>query len=267
MVFSKDETIKNARDEQINLENFRFMLDQKIKSLTANKQTLVEEIDSREKILRDMFNELIRQSQMNNSTYRTIQDKAKKIEILEAQKKNVELQIYYWNTNMKEYHRKLTTLLSAGASKIEIAAKVKELIAESQKSDVHREIGKIGEDTLKDQISKIGGDVGTNVHEELLNQNKWLLKKLHMINLASKQIRMIRDENIEMGLNQNKKLIEECNKLKIDNEFLVQQYNNYKKIINEARDNNNLFMREKSKVHNPQLIAKRKNNLFKRILE
>lgn len=95
VVFSKDETIKNARDEQINLENFRFMLDQKIKSLTANKQTLIEEIDSREKILRDMFNELIRQSQMNNSTARTIQDKAKKIEILEAQKKNVELQIYY----------------------------------------------------------------------------------------------------------------------------------------------------------------------------
>ena len=88
-----------------------------------------------------------------------------------------------------------------------------------------------------------------------------------MINMASKQIRMIRDENIEMGLNQNKKLIEECNKLKIDNEFLVQQYNNYKKIINEARDNNNLFMREKSKVHNPQMIAKKKNNLFKRILE
>jgi hypothetical protein len=70
---------------------------------------------------------------------------------------------------MKEYHRKLTTLLSAGASKIEIAAKVKDLIAESQKSDVHQEIGKIGEESLKDEISKIGGDVGTNVHEELLN--------------------------------------------------------------------------------------------------
>lgn len=87
-----------------------------------------------------------------------------------------------------------------------------------------------------------------------------------MINIASKQIRMIRDENIEMGLNQNKKLIEECNKLKIDNEFLVQQYNNYKKIINEARDNNRLFMREKSKVYNPVAFAKKKNNLFKKIL-
>lgn len=35
VVFSKDETIKNAKDEEINLENFRFMLDQKIKSLTS----------------------------------------------------------------------------------------------------------------------------------------------------------------------------------------------------------------------------------------
>ena len=69
VVFSKDETIKNAKDEEINLENFRFMLDQKIKSLTSEKQKLITEIDSREKILRDMFNELIKQSHSNNAIF------------------------------------------------------------------------------------------------------------------------------------------------------------------------------------------------------
>lgn len=123
---------------------------------------------------------------MNNSTYLTIKKKVKRIEILQAQKRNVELRIYFWNTSMKEYHRKLTTLLSAGGSKIEIAAKVKELIDESIKSDIKKELSKFGEESIKEQITKIGGDIGTNVHEELLNQNKWLLKKLHMINIASK---------------------------------------------------------------------------------
>lgn len=33
VIDSKEETCKQAKDEQINLENFRYMLDQKIKSL------------------------------------------------------------------------------------------------------------------------------------------------------------------------------------------------------------------------------------------
>ena len=269
VVFSKDETIKQAKDEQVNLENFRFMLDQKIKSLTANKKTLVEEIEAREKILRDMFNELVRQSQLNSKTYLKIKEKLKRLDILQAQKKNTELRIYYWNTKMKEYHRHLTSMLSAGNSKISIASKVKEMLKESQKSDIDKELRQLSKKDIVNRITKMGGDVGTNVHEELLNQNKWLLKKLHMINIASKQIRMIRDENIEMSLNQNKKLIEECNKLKIDNEFLVQQYNNYKKIINEARTNNRIFMKQQSKIQNSRISHHKKpqKTIFQEIID
>ena len=63
-----------------------------------------------------------------------------------------------------------------------------------------------------------------------------------MLNEASKHIEAIRDENIEMGLNQNKKLIEECNKLKIENEFLDQDSKKIDRTIKEAKEMNSKFL-------------------------
>lgn len=65
-----------------------------------------------------------------------------------------------------------------------------------------------------------------------------------MINLASKNIIEIREENILTGLNQNKKLIEECNKLKEDNDYLVKKYKQYNKVIKEANRNNKRLQEE-----------------------
>ena len=48
VILSKEETCKAARDEQINLENFRYLLDQKIKTLTNEKQIILERISEQE---------------------------------------------------------------------------------------------------------------------------------------------------------------------------------------------------------------------------
>jgi len=266
VVFSKDETIRNARDEQINLENFRFMLDQKIKSLTSNKTALVKEIDDREKILREMFNELIRQSQLNSGSYLAIETQLKKMDILQEQKKNVELKIYFWNSKMKEYHRALTSAISAGSSNSELAQIVNQLLEENKGLDVVHELRALNKSDLKKKLIKMGGDTGTNVHEELLNQNKWLLKKLNMLNVASQQIRDIRDENIEMGLNQNKKLIEECNKLKIENEMLERDQRTIEAIINESEQMNRKLKKERLKLKGSEEIRKQKQTLMQDIL-
>lgn len=271
VVFSKDETIKNAKDEEINLENFRFMLDQKIKSLTSNKQKLVKEIDSREKILRDMFNELIKQSHSNNSIYLEIKTKLRKLDILNAQKKNTELKIYFWNSKIKEYHRKLSTALHSSAETSKICILINSILSESQKNDDDKMLS-INTKSGTDQVSLItasASDVGMNVHEEQLNQNKWLIKKLYMINLASKNIREIREENIDTGLNQNKKLIEECNKQKEDNDYLVKKYKQYDKVIKEANRNNKRLLEEQMSKNNnmSQISGGNKPNLLKEINE
>lgn len=141
-----------------------------------------------------MFNELIKQSHANNKIYLDIKKKLRKLDILNTQKKNTELQIYYWNSKIKEYHRKLSTSLHSSADTSKIWILINSILAESQKSDDERQLNmntKSGAD-LVSLIQGSSSDVGMNVHEELLNQNKWLIKKLYMINLASKNIRLIR---------------------------------------------------------------------------
>lgn len=44
------------------MENFRYMLDSKIQSLEEKKMEMIEKIKSRESDLKNMFNELIKES-------------------------------------------------------------------------------------------------------------------------------------------------------------------------------------------------------------
>jgi hypothetical protein len=232
VVFSKDETIKMARDEQINLENFQFLLKQKIKSLQENKKDLDVEIDAREKILRDMFNELIKQSQINSHHYNEIKDKMQKLRILEEQKKNIELRIYYWAVRIKDYHRKINSKINSAQKLSEVKILINKMIQDSNEEMRKHPDLKIDTDYVK-SIANASSDVGTTVHKELIEQNTWLIKKLDMIAQASDNIKRIREENIETGLNQNKKLIEECNKLNTDNDYLSKKHRYYEKVIGE----------------------------------
>ena len=65
IIESKEETCRNARYEQTTLENFRYMLDSKIQSLEEKKQDMIKKIKSRETDLKNMFNELIKESEEN----------------------------------------------------------------------------------------------------------------------------------------------------------------------------------------------------------
>ena len=62
---------------------------------------------------------------------------------------------------------------------------------------------------------------GGDINDELLKQGKWMNKKLYLIHLTCGKLKEIRSENITQILNQNTKLIQECNILRGENE----QYN------------------------------------------
>lgn len=55
MIESKEETCREARDEQINLENFRYLLDQKIKMLQNEKTQILAKLKEKEANLKQMF--------------------------------------------------------------------------------------------------------------------------------------------------------------------------------------------------------------------
>jgi len=98
VIDSKEETCKAAKEEQINLENFRFMLDEKIKNLQVQKQDLTDKINMKEKNLKNMFNELIKETQQNETKYQTLKIQNAEIKVLENAIKKAEVEIYF-NTN------------------------------------------------------------------------------------------------------------------------------------------------------------------------
>lgn len=257
VVFSKEETIKAAKDEEINLENFKYMLEQKISSLTSEKEQLVSEIESREKVLRDMFSELIKQSKTNTELSDKIKKLQKGLEIMEKIKKQTELKIYIWNNKIINYTRKISSLLNNNPSKSELAILINTLIDSNKLTQIEKEMEKFEDDESLLKLTGTDGEFGTNVHEELINQNKWLIKKLYMVNQAAKGIAAIRSENIETGLNQNKRLIEECNSLIVDNEYLNKKFREMQQKVMEAENNNERTKQENSN----QKLRSRKYNL------
>jgi peptidoglycan hydrolase CwlO-like protein len=83
VIDSKEETCKNARYEQTTLENFRYMLDSKIESLEGKKKEMMDKIAARENDLKNMFNELIKESEENEKKYFELKQLNGQIHVLE----------------------------------------------------------------------------------------------------------------------------------------------------------------------------------------
>ena len=59
---------------------------------------------------------------------------------------------------------------------------------------------------------------GDDINDEIFKQGKWMAKKHYLIKKTCDQLEKIRDENMVCVLNQNTKLIEECNALRSEND-------------------------------------------------
>jgi regulator of replication initiation timing len=61
-----------------------------------------------------------------------------------------------------------------------------------------------------------------------------MTKKLYLIKVTSDKLKEIREDNINTILNQNTKLIEECNMLRGENEKYRKKIKNVEKLLAEA---------------------------------
>ncbi len=60
------------------------------------------------------------------------------------------------------------------------------------------------------------------------------MKKLYLIKVTSEKLKVIREDNINTILNQNTKLIEECNMLRGENERYRKERRKIEKLLAEA---------------------------------
>lgn len=111
VIESKEETCKAARDEQINLENFRYMLDQKIKMLQNEKTQILAKIAEKEKNLKNMFNELIKEANQNENKYQEFKRQNVELNILEESVKKSDLSIFLNSNILNSYRSVISNII------------------------------------------------------------------------------------------------------------------------------------------------------------
>jgi hypothetical protein len=76
---------------------------------------------------------------------------------------------------------------------------------------------------------------GEDINLELDKQGRWMNRKLWLIDETNKKLKEIREENVDQILNQNTKLIEECNIIRAENERYKKLTRNVQKMLLEAK--------------------------------
>ncbi|CAK83220.1 unnamed protein product (macronuclear) [Paramecium tetraurelia] len=249
VIDSKEETCKAAKDEQINLENFRYMLDQKIKSLQNDKQLLLDKITDKEYKLRVMFKELIDESNKNEMKYQQLVQLRGQLDVIETQIKKTEIQIFLNANKLKNYESTLLSIMKSNDPPSLIAQKLRQII--NDKGEENEEIEQLSQKKsisnkdIKD-IIKLKQDKPNELNEELLRQGQWMTKKLYLIKVTSDKLKKIRDDNINTIFNQNTKLIEECNMLRSENDRYSKKIKHVEKLVKDA---DRLLQRLKPKLN------------------
>jgi cilia- and flagella-associated protein 57 len=99
---------------------------------------------------------------------------------------------------------------------------------------------------------------GDDINEELHKQGRWMNRKLWLIDETNKKLKEIREENVDQILNQNTKLIEECNILRAENERHKKLTRNVQKMLMEAKRMRNKKANKKPNLN--KLVQKYEEN-------
>ncbi|EAR86922.2 WD domain, G-beta repeat protein (macronuclear) [Tetrahymena thermophila SB210] len=236
VIDSKEETCKQAKDEQINLENFRYMLNQKKKSLQNEKGNLLDKITNKEKNLKNMFNELIKESNQNEQKYQDLKKLNAEIKVLENSIKKCEVEIFFNTNKLTSFQNQLQTIMKSQESVTVVGKKLYDMLEKSKNNEEFNKYSSkkvISNEDIK-EIIKMKQEKPNEVNDELLRQGRWMTKKLHLIKITSDKLKQIRGDNINTILNQNTKLIEECNLLRGENERYRKEMKKIEKLLAEA---------------------------------
>jgi len=134
VIISKEETCKAARDEQINLENFRYLLDQKIKTLTSEKGVILDRIGEQERILKDTFQELIRESNKNDGKNEEIRKQENQIKVMSSELKKQDLEILLLRHKLHEMNNNIGKILQ-NKSKDKWGGLLNDMVERSKRND------------------------------------------------------------------------------------------------------------------------------------
>jgi septal ring factor EnvC (AmiA/AmiB activator) len=94
VIKTKEKTIKDLRNVNTHLENFRFVLDHKIRSLKDEKLPMEQQIDNLEKHIKQMYQELLDECEKKKELMNKLKASEDKLSVLKDQLKKKQNEVF-----------------------------------------------------------------------------------------------------------------------------------------------------------------------------
>ena len=132
----KEESYKEATEDQMNLENYKSLIDDRIIGLQQNKKSMIEVISEKDEELETLFNELIGATEKNDKKEFEIDKLEGYKEHLEGNAKRSEIQIFFGMKRLKSYQEFIENILNSKMTRNKIYAKICDFLSKPLQEDL-----------------------------------------------------------------------------------------------------------------------------------
>eukprot|EP00948_MAST-09A_sp_MAST-9A-sp1_P000703 g703.t1 len=232
----KEKDIIRLRSNNRTLDNFRFVLDTKIKQQKDSMEPAMARIRSLEENKKEMLDDFAKESKEKSNMKRQLQHQKEQIKALVAEKKQI-------MSRIREGER-LIAKFQHGISSIVMYTKEKDY--ENAITELYRKLIK----KERDPKVKVNADVSSSTNfnvdpaavQELQRQRNFMEKTVNTLKRALKLERDKLKKQTKVSLKENGLLITECNNLRRENKYYALQ-------LGEMREKLKAIQREQNVVN------------------
>jgi WD40 repeat protein len=220
VIKKKENTIKELRSFNIHLQNFRFVLDQKIKALKDDRGPMGEQMTNLQGHIRNMYSELLEEFENTKSS-----------STLAAELKAKNRSLSELNSQLRRdivlAKRKVALIQSDLVQLVRITNKDSLLFGLKQLIDKHLSMdelvrGSEGELTRPDSMSVEEANLA-KVKQEVMYQHDLMKEQLMAIQRKTKTLETKSSSEVQRKMQENAALIKECNLLRNENARLLRE--------------------------------------------
>jgi hypothetical protein len=229
VIINKECDLKQTVDVQKSLENFRFILDKKIAGFIANKGKVMERIREKEESIKKLFAELMHQNELNDVLTRSNALQHNLLLLFLGQEKKKEAQIQYLALKFQGLCEKISAVAGSDATLARKKIEIKGLIAEFDKVGF-QDLDHTNSDFTNDKENKANSftnciEENARIRDDIAN----LLRKIELSHKSSKN-------QVLIEVSKTKNLIEECNKLRQENDYYQKLLKEMTAAVTEAKN-------------------------------
>ena len=208
VIKKKENTIKELRSFNIHLQNFRFVLDQKIKSLKEDRGPMSEQLTTLQGHIRNMYAELLEEFERTRAAGIQVEDLKSRNQSLLEQNKEMRRKVLLAK-------RKVALIQGDLVQLVRVTSKETLLLGLKQLVEKHLEMEDvIGEEDQEGEAESPEEANLSKVRTELVHQHDLMKEQLQAMTRRNKAQEHKKSGEMQRKMQENASLIQECNSLR-----------------------------------------------------